>query len=561
MTNEMVAIHSPNTLGEALSMRYSSVWLHTVDTVEVIQRVRTHIATYDDVHFYLFNALGGLVRYNYHTSRFDTVLQIKETPMGPIQVPIDDIGEALDFLKDDFNATLLILNSEQFDDKLNDIHTSLGFMWRDSWSVDTSDKMSLQVLFASSTEPHPPEAVKSYVPTVTFGMPTKDDFVQLLSYVKEKTNAEVDIPAAAIASRGLSSFEAIKLYHSMAARSGKIDHESLQQLTFERLAARTGLDIIQPTVSLDQVAGGESLKKILELSIWVRENPEEAARLGHRKSMHRFLMLGLPGTGKSMLCEAAANYLSLNLIRTGVSQMLSKWHGESENNMRGMFQQIGALDPVCVWCDEFGRDVAGGQSSHVVDGGSTARMHGILLTGMQELAESTYFFAAANDISTLAPEMLRADRFDRVFFVGFPTYEQRMKIISDKLAGIDHEVEVEPIAAATAGYTGAELITGLIGASSISLSEMRATNTKDVKIAMTQITDRIWNRHRSHVTNEYKLAFDRYQWASEDQKAEAKDYIAGNLPKPKSRVIGVTNPNAEKVEPVIQANQIKANLT
>ena len=131
--------------------------------------------------------------------------------------------------------------------------------------------------------------------------------------------------------------------------------------------------------------------------------------------------MGIPGTGKSAICEATANALGLDLARTGVSQVMNSFVGQSEANMRAVFNQIKVMAPLCVWIDEFGRDMSGGQSSSHVDGGTTDRVHGEFLTGLQELPENVFLICAANQIENLKPEMLRAERFDKIIFVGLPS--------------------------------------------------------------------------------------------------------------------------------------------
>jgi ATP-dependent 26S proteasome regulatory subunit len=540
--------YAPNSLGEALSVRYPTVWVYSPDTVEVIDFVRSHVRKYEDLEYYLMHNMDGLQVFNYRTERFDTVLMERINPHTGdlIQMPIMEFGAALQFLYSKGNATLLVLNSEQFKEDLNDLHTFMQYEWRNSWKQDQSNYLPPQIVLTSSVEPGPPAAVNSFVPLVHIGYPTEVELKELLTHISVKTNNEVEIDKAAAASKGLSTFEAISLYHSQIARHDKIDVEELEQIKFDKIASRTSLQIIKPKISLEDVAGAENIKKILETSLWIKANPKLAERYGFKSAMHRFLLLGLPGTGKSFVCEAAANFLGLNLVRTGMSQMMSKYVGESENNISAMFEQINALSPVCVWSDEFGRDASGGQSSHVVDAGTTTRMHGLFLTGIQELPQDTYFFAAANDISTLAPEMLRADRFDKIFFVGFPTQDQRLKIITDLVNGIEHKINLENIAEASASYTGAEIKSALASASSMALAERRAMTTADLMTALSKMKDRLWGRYRGNVIDQYSKALNQYEWASDDQYEEGKIYAKGSVPNGKKMSQAVHNPIAIK---------------
>ncbi len=525
--------YAPNTLSESLACRYPAVWVYSQDVVEVIDRVRAHVGQFSDLSLFMMDSLNGLQKYNYLRNRFDTVLIVGVNPMTgeEYQSPIYKIDEALDHVMADPSATLVLANVEQYENNLNDMMTFMNLAWRTGWRSNQQRDITAQLIMVSSTEPSPPSAVSRNVQSVVLGFPSKEELATITTHISEHMNATVDIPAVAQASRGLTVYEAASMYHSSIARRGTIDVKELEDVTFERIANRTNMAIVRPQIGMEDVAGMENIKKILETSQWLRANPEEAKNYGVSDSIHRFMLLGPPGVGKSYLCEAAASFLRLNLVRTGMSHMLSKFHGESENNMLAMFEQLNALDPICVWLDEFGRDASGGQSSHVVDGGSTSRVHGLFLTGMQELAPTTYLFAAANDISTLAPEMLRADRFDKIFFIGFPTLPQRHQILSGLLKERTHSVDIGKVAMASGSYTGAELKSVLAAASQVALGERRNVETDDMLAAMNRNKNRLWIRYRPAIIESYKVAYEQYEWASDDQYHEARAYMRGDIPR------------------------------
>jgi ATP-dependent 26S proteasome regulatory subunit len=522
-----------NNLAEALSMRYPTVWAHCVDTVECIADIKSYMSQFKELDFYIFNAIEGLQIFNYTYNRYHTVHTQVENPMTgeKLNVPIEKFPDAINYLYGQFNSTLIVPNAEQFADELNDMIVFANMQWRNSWETNDSTESTVQFMFTSQVQPNPPEGVSSQFKQVFHGMPSREDFIEIATHIADQTNKDLQIPEIATASVGLGKYEAIQLYHSQIARNDDIDVEALELMKFQRIAQRSNLEMIKPQVDIDDVAGSENLKKILEETMWLRNNPDQAKAYGIKSVPHRFLMLGLAGTGKSFLCEASAKYLNLNLVRTGMTQQLSKFHGESENNTREAFQTIASLDPVCVWIDELGRDAAGGQSSHLTDGGTTSRQHGLFLTAMQELASSTYLFAAANDISTLAPEMLRADRFDKIFFVGFPTMKQRFSILEMLLRDRDHTIDIGRIASITGSFTGAELKSSLSGASLYGLAERRLVNTDDMILACNKDKNRLWLSNKNYCIANYKAAVDQYEWASDSQHAEAGNYIQGNIPK------------------------------
>jgi SpoVK/Ycf46/Vps4 family AAA+-type ATPase len=236
--------------------------------------------------------------------------------------------------------------------------------------------------------------------------------------------------------------------------------------------------------------------------------------------------VGIPGTGKSAICEATASALQLDLARTGVSQVMNSFVGQSEANMRAVFQQIKVMAPLCVWIDEFGRDLSGGASSSHVDGGTTDRVHGEFLTGLQELPDNVFLMCAANQLDNLRPEMLRAERFDKIFFVGLPAFEERIQIVRINLPNGDFNYE--EIAHATKYFTGAE-IKSLIKQVKFDVvsSERRNVTTRDIVSHVPKMRNILWNKDREMIRNLYRLAYDQWDWSSTLQYNEIDD-ILGN---------------------------------
>ena len=284
------------------------------------------------------------------------------------------------------------------------------------------------------------------------------------------------------------------------------------------------LEIIKPKVHFNNIGGLDTIKDLIIRNANLWHNPDQAAKFGI-SPIRRMLMVGIPGTGKSAICEATANALGLDLARTGVSQVMNSYIGQSEQNMRLVFQQIHAMSPLCVWIDEFGRDLSGGTSSSHVDGGTTDRVHGEFLTGLQELPDNVFLMCAANQLDHLKPEMLRADRFDKIMFVGLPGFNERKDILSIYLSNIetDHNFNLDAISNATQYFTGAE-IKSLIKEVKfyVSSSELRAINTSDILSYAPKMRNILWNKSRPMIQDLYRSALDQWDWASSEQLDDAK---------------------------------------
>ena len=161
------------------------------------------------------------------------------------------------------------------------------------------------------------------------------------------------------------------------------------------------------------------------------------------------------------------------------------------------------------------------------------------LTGLQELPEESFLLCAANDIHSLKPEMLRADRFDKIFFVGLPSHNERKHIFQINLSNIqtDHEYDYDALAQATAFMTGAEIVS-LIRETKfyVTSEDFRPITTKDILKYAPLTKNTIWRKHPDTVKGMYQYALEQWDWASTEQMEDAK-IILGRTNKTKSKVV------------------------
>jgi SpoVK/Ycf46/Vps4 family AAA+-type ATPase len=280
-----------------------------------------------------------------------------------------------------------------------------------------------------------------------------------------------------------------------------------------------------PKYTLDDVGGLDRAKQLFEAVRWTWEHPEETKQYGIIPP-RRLLFIGLQGSGKSLIAEAAAQGLGLDLAKGGVSSAMTKWVGESERKMRLMFKQLRAMAPIVFWVDELGRDLSGGASSSETDGGTTDRVHGEFLSGLQELEQDVFLLAAANRIDHLPPEMTRADRFDKIMFVGFPSEEERQEIWAIHLGEQGMDMDLRVLAGATQFFTGAEIKALVRNVRfDVAATDRRAARTEDFVAAIPHIKSRAWTRHKGEIVAMYERARDEWDWASSQQEEEAPTVI------------------------------------
>ncbi len=215
-----------------------------------------------------------------------------------------------------------------------------------------------------------------------------------------------------------------------------------------------------PTVRWEDVGGLDDaqmrLKEGVELPL---KNPDAFRRLGIRPAKG-FLLYGPPGTGKTLLAKAVAREAEANFIATKSSDLLSKWYGESEQQIARLFQRARQVAPCVIFIDELDSLVparGGGMGEPQV----TERIVNTILAEMDGLEElqAVVVIGATNRPNLVDPALLRPGRFDELVYVGVPSADGRRRILSIQtqkmpLAG---DVDLDAVARATDRYTGADL--------------------------------------------------------------------------------------------------------
>jgi SpoVK/Ycf46/Vps4 family AAA+-type ATPase len=175
------------------------------------------------------------------------------------------------------------------------------------------------------------------------------------------------------------------------------------------------------------------------------------------------MLLGVQGCGKSLAARAAAGVLGVPLVRLDFGALYSKWHGESEKNLRESLTSAEALAPCVLWLDEIEKALSSGDN----DGGTSRRVLGTFLTWLAEQRSRVFVVATANDITALPPELVRKGRFDEIFFVDLPTPAARLEIFSihcKRRSIALADAEIQELAKRSEGFSGAEIEQAVVSA-------------------------------------------------------------------------------------------------
>jgi transitional endoplasmic reticulum ATPase len=173
------------------------------------------------------------------------------------------------------------------------------------------------------------------------------------------------------------------------------------------------------------------------------------------------LFYGPPGTGKTLLAKAVANECAANFISIKGPELLSMWFGESESNIRDIFDKARAAAPCVVFLDELD-SIAKSRGGSVGDaGGASDRVVNQLLTEMDGMTskKNVFVIGATNRPEQLDNALCRPGRLDTLVYVPLPDLASRISILKAQLrkTPVAPDVDVEFIAQNTHGFSGADL--------------------------------------------------------------------------------------------------------
>jgi len=247
------------------------------------------------------------------------------------------------------------------------------------------------------------------------------------------------------------------------------------------------LDFVEASDNLAAVGGLENLKHWLgqRRGAW-----EDSAREFGLEPPRGMIILGVQGCGKSLCARAVAGEWKLPLVKFDTSAVYDKYIGETEKRIRNVFQVAESLAPCVLWIDELEKVFAGsGPDSASADAGVSSRLLASFLSWMQDRKSPVFVAATCNNVTVLPPELIRKGRFDELFFVDLPNPAERKQIFSIQLTKRKRtpaEFDLDNIAAAAKGYSGAEIDAAVQGAMYAAYAEKTPLTTQHVLNAIAQ---------------------------------------------------------------------------
>ncbi|MFA4957370.1 MAG: CDC48 family AAA ATPase [Candidatus Methanoperedens sp.] len=218
------------------------------------------------------------------------------------------------------------------------------------------------------------------------------------------------------------------------------------------------LDVKGTGITYENIGGlSDEIQRLREMIELPLKHPELFERLGIEPPKG-VLMHGPPGTGKTLIAKAVANESGANFFSIAGPEIMSKYYGDSEQQLRDLFEEANKAEPSIIFIDELDSIAP---KREEVTGEVERRVVAQLLTMMDGLKERgrVVVIGATNRIDAIDPALRRPGRFDREIEIGVPNRDDRREIFQIHTRGmpLSKDVNIEYISDRTHGFVGADI--------------------------------------------------------------------------------------------------------
>jgi len=474
-----------------------------------------HITTYEEER--IINEIKRIVSTEelIHTTRNVYIWKLSEgfrNENGIIEEnTLEKLG-ALKFIKENDESSLfIILDFHVFCEKANGgVDNTIIRLLKDLMPNLKQSFNPKNVIFISPNF-SVPDDLKKDITVMDFELPSEDEIGEVLDEMIESNsggNLQINLndkekESLKKAAVGLTLQGAENAFARAMVNDGCLDASDVDLVLKEKsqvIKKNDLLEYIDSEVNIKDVGGLENLKK------WLVKRDKSwlsSAKKYGLPAPKGVLLTGVPGCGKSLVAKSISSMWHLPLLRFDVSKVFNMYVGNSESNMREAIKTAEAIAPCILWIDEIEKGFSG--LGNGGDSGTSSRIFGTFLSWMQEKTKPVFVVATANNISTLPSEMMRKGRFDEIFFIDLPTFNERKQIfkvhlesrLKDPSVIGDFSVDEDSLnhlASLTEGFGGAEIeqivIMGLFDAfaedRSITMHDFENSIKNTVPLSITQ---------------------------------------------------------------------------
>ena len=353
-------------------------------------------------------------------------------------------------------------------------------------------KLQPKTLIILSSEVNIPVELRYFITVIRFELPTAEEIEQELIRLFNSLNLKQDnllIENLTRACQGLSLERIRRVLSKIIATYKNINEESINLILNEKrqIISQTGiLEYWNSKENLEKIGGIESLK------LWLNKRSTAFGQKAENYGLpvpRGLLLVGIQGTGKSLTAKVIASHWQLPLLKLDIGKLFGGIVGESEARLRQTIEIAEALSPCILWIDEIDKAFSNMESKG--DSGTSSRVLGSFISWLSEKTSSVFVVATANNVKNLPLEILRKGRFDEIFFLDLPIYEERKEIFKIHLKTFRpkswQEFDFDELAHLTKLFSGAEIKQCIIDAMYLAFYEEREFTTEDIIISLKEI--------------------------------------------------------------------------
>jgi len=438
-----------NELKIHIEARYPIIWLVSFEERRV-EKIVESVCESMKVAFWGWSVSRGL----YGGEKKKREVMGKEKILGVIEEKISKAEEVNNlFLLKDIAS---YFNSHEFLRKFRD----LPAIFDEHRSINT-------VCILSPTLGEIPPELEEDIVVLELSLPNYDEIAEMVSrtyghLIPAKWHASTrSILYKSLQGLSLDNIRRV-IRKAVSLNNGALNEDCISYIQDEKqqiIRKQRILDYYPHKETIEHIGGLSEIKKwFIEREHVFRLSQDKIQTLG-LDVPQGLLLIGVPGSGKSLCCKALAGIWNLPLLRMDVGKLFGSTVGESEKNIRRCIQLAEAVSPCILWIDEIDK-AFGGIGGYQGDSGTQMRVFGTFITWLQEKKDPVFVISTANEPKNLPPELWRKGRYDEVFFVDLPSEEEREEIFRihlERRVQNMHRLNLRELAQNCQGFTGAEI--------------------------------------------------------------------------------------------------------
>jgi SpoVK/Ycf46/Vps4 family AAA+-type ATPase len=367
--------------------------------------------------------------------------------------------EALNFIENLPTTTQSVIILKDFSKFLPDILVS-----RKLKKLSTQLKNEAKTIIIINNEKSIPTELEEYFSLLYFLPPNINAIKAEVARILKAYGQEIELDIfnqICTAFSGFSINQIRQIISKLIIVEKKITKQTIRSILKEKkllLSSSNILEFCECNETFNDIGGLETLKDWLNKRKKLIIEPDLASNYG-LSTPKGVLLVGIQGTGKTLIAKSIAQEWFLPLLRLDTGKLFGGLVGESESRTREMIQTVESIGPCILWIDEIDKSFSNIDTKN--DSGTTKRVFGSLITWLSEKTSFVFVVATANNLDTLPVELIRKGRFDEIFFIDLPSCKEREKIFEVHLKSIRphswKNYSIKKLAEMSENYSGSEI--------------------------------------------------------------------------------------------------------